>query len=84
MTDWYLRRAIAYLAVAVAAAGSHYKSIAEEHRKPGHHGADDPRFWPNWLEFYTPKGQFYLRLGRWLHFAAFVIGVSWIYLFVYK
>jgi hypothetical protein len=70
-----LFRVVLLLAFAVTLAGEHYKSLAEQNRKPGHHGADDPRFWPDWLEFYTPKGQFYLKLSRGLKFTAFVIVV---------
>jgi hypothetical protein len=78
MTHWLLRRVIAYLAVAAAVASTHYESLAEEHHKPGQHRVDR-NFAPSRLEFFTPKGQFYLRLSRWLKFAAFVLGVLWIY-----
>jgi hypothetical protein len=83
MSHWILCRVILGLALGAYLAGTHYQSAADQHRKPGRHWADDPRFSPSWLEFYTAKGQFYLKLSRWLKLAAFVAGVSWIYLFVY-
>ena len=55
MTEWVLDRLILFLAFAAAGAGTHYKSLAEQHRKPGQHGADHPRFWPSRSEFFTPK-----------------------------
>jgi hypothetical protein len=75
MTRWWLSQVMLFLGFAAALAGIRCKSIAEEHRQPGQHWFER-YFGPAWLEFYTPKGQFHLRLSRWFNFAAFVMFFS--------
>lgn len=83
MTEWMVGRIILFLAFFVGIAGAHYRSLAEQHAKPGQHRVDR-NFGPSRLEFYTPQGRFYLRLGRWLMLAALGLGAAWVYLSVIR
>jgi hypothetical protein len=78
MSRWLLGRVILFLAFGAALASTHFRSLAQDYRKPGQHWLEQ-YFRPGWLEFYEPKGRFYLRISRWLQLAAFLLMVSWIF-----
>jgi hypothetical protein len=80
MTRWVMY-VVGCLAAAAASASTHYEWLAEQNHKPGQHRVDR-NFTPPRHEYFTPEGQFYLRLSRWLKVAAFVIAGVWLYLLI--